>query len=161
MFNTTIIKKTITGIMQSSGGYAEPITRALWIRVRTALGKVIVLKHDDTNGTVHADGKLVLYGTSGILISTQNAEPLDADLGNNQGEYYNDTNRIWFKWKNSAGTVYKKCVSNFDATSGTSAQLPANPIHGQEMYDTDLEIWVKYNGNNLKWETNGVAVYEE
>ena len=45
---------------------------------------------------------------------------------------------------------------------GSTEQLPLDPAHGQEYFDTDLVLWVKFNSSNSKWETlTGVAIYEE
>lgn len=50
---------------------------------------------------------------------------------------------------------------NIDAKYGPTLQLPSSPFHGQEYYDTDLQLWVKFNEFNSKWETlTGVAIYE-
>ena len=68
MFNTTIIKKYITGIMQSSGGFAEPISRLLGVRMRTAAGNYLSLEHDDADATIKTNkGYLRLEGDNVLL----------------------------------------------------------------------------------------------
>lgn len=66
MFFQTIIRKTVTGIMQAAGGFAEPISRALGVRVRTTAGSVLELTHDDTNAKIDtATGDILLNGYVG------------------------------------------------------------------------------------------------
>lgn len=68
MYLTTIIKKTVAGIMQSAGGFAEPITRALGVRVRTAAGNTVELTHNDTDATIATNkGYLRLVGDNVLL----------------------------------------------------------------------------------------------
>lgn len=106
---------------------------------------------------------LELTGALGVRSAIRTTEPADGLLSNNQKCSYADSGRIWIKYKGDLGNIFKKCIVNFDITSGTSIAILAivAPINGQEIYDTDFEIWVKYNLVTAKWETNGVAIYEE
>lgn len=71
MFFQTVIKKTVTGIMQSTAGFAEPISRALGLRVRTAAGIVVEITHDDTNASITtATGDILLNGHVGGRIGS-------------------------------------------------------------------------------------------
>lgn len=122
MFGTTVIRRYITGIMQSSGGFAEPISRLIGVRVRTAISSIISLSHDDTNGTVESTvGKLILKGATTI----ETAQPF------------------------SAGGIFDGATRIPAPTSGLVR--PVAPVLGQEHFDTnvDLDMWVKWNG--IEW----------
>lgn len=126
MFNTTVIKKTVTGIMQSAGGFAEPITRALGLRARTAAGSAVEITHDDTDGKIESNaGKLVLVAVGNI----ETAQP--------------------FK----AASIFSGGVQIPAPSTGDTASRPNSPVLGQEYFDTDLDDWIKWNGSAWRYFT--------
>lgn len=159
MFNTTIIRKTITGIMQSAGGFAEPITRALGIRVRTAAGNSLTLSHDDTSGAVSSDLTLALYGSAGVSVSILSAEPADAAFYDGAKILYENAGRIWVKYKPHGAAIVKKCLVNFDPVSGTTAERATiiNPLPLQKFFDTDYDELLYWTGAEWRNHTEAIA----
>jgi hypothetical protein len=102
---TTIIRKTITGIMQSTSGFAEPISRALGLRVRTAAGSTVKLSHDDTTGKIESSGLLSVKGTAGTKIHSIGTALADGDHAVGEISFYFLGATLFVKWRTTTGDV--------------------------------------------------------
>ncbi len=104
MFWTTIIRRTVTGIMQSVSGFAEPISRALGLRIRTAAGSTVQITHDDTVGKIESTDILYLKGETGIKFKLFDTPVDGADHENGDLSFYQFVNgEVAVRWRTVGG----------------------------------------------------------
>lgn len=128
-------KPTFSGLMQIVGDWLESASQAVnGFRVRTLAGNTLTLSHDDTAGKVESvNGPLKLVGVGGVEF------PGGLNLPDNVAL--------------PAGKVFALSIP----TTGTTAARPLVPALGNEYFDTDLDMWVKWNG--AEWRSlTGVAL---
>ena len=180
------IRKTITGVMQSVGGWVEPISRAQGVRARNSNNKSAQFIHDGIDGVLEAtagafkliaanpsdpthlgnrgynDGRYIRKSGEHTMTLTRGSGILTLMTNGGVGYLYAN-NRLVISGNVDLSAATLTLPAHLAAGSGTSADIQAlsNPTHGKMMFDTNLGYWVIYNDLFDVWQNhNGVNVYE-